>query len=466
MTTKAMVIGLDGMPRTLLTRLADTGVTPHLGALLDIGHCAQLVAPVPEISSTSWASFLTGVNPGRHGIFGFTDLGSTGYDQRFPNLSDLASPPLWEYVAQAGLRTVCINVPGTYPAPAIDGALVSGFVAPRFEQAVSPPELIEVLRGLEYELDAEVGDVADDPAGFVARASRAMLARTSATEHLLRTQAWDVAVVVLTETDRVHHFLWRAVADPQDPLHPAVLDFYRLMDDCVARIAACVDSGDELFLVSDHGFGPADCQFYVNGWLRGEGLLAGLDSTPTLDRLDQRSVCFALDPARIYLHRQDRFTRGGLSVAMAEALAVEIADQLLDLRFDGEQVAPDIDGIPLVAQVHHAAAVYHGDQAYRSPDLIAVPAPGVQLRGAWGGDAVVRPDVLTGTHTRANAIFYRRGAVAATSSIAGVELLDMVDVLPTVLASLGIAAPKLDGVPSLRTPAELHSADPLLSRSS
>ncbi len=160
MSGRALVIGLDGMPRSLLFELAERGVLPNLTELLGQGHCAELIAPVPEISSTSWASFLTGTNPGRHGIYGFVDLAGDGYRTYFPNVADLREPALWQHAGSAGRDTACLNVPGTYPAPVIRGTLISGFVAPEFDRAVTPAGLGGALRGFGYELDMEVGDVA------------------------------------------------------------------------------------------------------------------------------------------------------------------------------------------------------------------------------------------------------------------------------------------------------------------
>ncbi|WP_406153102.1 alkaline phosphatase family protein [Streptomyces sp. NBC_01023] len=448
MAERALVIGLDGMPRTLLTQLAAEGVLPHVAGLLAEGTCGELRAPVPEISSTSWATFLTGTNPARHGIFGFTDLvPGEGYRVQFPNLLHLREPALWALAAAAGRRTVCVNVPGTYPAVAMDSVLVSGFVAPSLERAVTPGRLLPQLRRFGYELDVEVGDVVADPQGFLARAVRALRARTDAMEHLLTYEPWELGVAVFTETDRVHHFLWRSVVDPDDPLHTAVRDFYRLVDDCVGRLVGLCRPDDELFMVSDHGFGPADQQCYVNAWLREAGHLAGLDTTEKLTGLDSRSTAFALDPARIYLHRKSRFPGGGLTDAEAEDVSGEITDELLQLRSDGTRAGTDVDGPLLVSQVLRADELYQGPLLQHAADLLVLPAEGVQLRGAWGGTGVVRADdMLTGTHTRDNAVFYRRGAPAPSSGGAGRQTpMEMVDVAPTVLASIGVRPLGRDG---------------------
>ncbi|NEA12190.1 hypothetical protein G3I27_29250, partial [Streptomyces sp. SID10692] len=91
-------------------------------------------------------------------------------------------------------------------------------------------------------------------------------------------------------------------------------------------------------------------------------------------------------------------------------------------------------GRPLVAEVLYGPELYSGPVADRAPDLVAMPAPGVQIRGAWSSDAPVLPGPFTGTHTRDDATFWSRGDT-------GCGGVDMRDVMPTVLAGLGIAAP-------------------------
>ena len=46
---------------------------------------------IPAISSVVWASFMTGTNPGEHGIFGFTDRKPGKHDISFPNYSNLSA---------------------------------------------------------------------------------------------------------------------------------------------------------------------------------------------------------------------------------------------------------------------------------------------------------------------------------------------------------------------------------------
>jgi predicted AlkP superfamily phosphohydrolase/phosphomutase len=435
---RALVIGLDGMPRSLLHRLIDQGLVPRLSEVVADQGCAELVAPVPEISSTSWATFLTGVNPARHGIYGFVDLLPDSYRTYFPNVEHLRAPPLWQHAADAERTTVCLNVPSTYPAPTIDGTLVSGFVAPQLERAVRPKWLVEPLRGMDYELDVEVGDVRADPDGFVDRVRRSLSARTKAFRYLLGIQPWDLAVAVFTETDRLQHFLWRAVDDPADPLHEACMAFYRQVDAAVGQIMDLTPDVRPI-LVSDHGFGPAHCQFYVNAWLRARGWLAPLDRTEQLSELDGSSLVFALDPARFYTNRASRFPHGRLSDVAADELAAQLVDELTALRWSGTDVGPNVDGPLVFDEVLTGEQAYRGPLFEQAPDVVAVPARGVQARGAFPARDLVAPDVLTGTHTRGDAVLSVPGGTVA-------DRADMTDVAPTVFGELGVSPRGLDGV--------------------
>jgi predicted AlkP superfamily phosphohydrolase/phosphomutase len=54
----------------------------------------------------------------------------------FPNFSHLKAPTLWDELARQDRKTVVINMPATYPARQINGALISGFVAIDINKAV------------------------------------------------------------------------------------------------------------------------------------------------------------------------------------------------------------------------------------------------------------------------------------------------------------------------------------------
>src|SRR5918992_2204040 len=124
---RVVVVGLDGVPASYLSERMEAGAMPALAELLGQGRLMAMESSVPPVSSVAWASLTTGVNPGRHGIYGFTELRPGTYDLRFPNDTSILVPRVWDRLADEGLRSVVLNVPGTYPARAPAGSLlVSG----------------------------------------------------------------------------------------------------------------------------------------------------------------------------------------------------------------------------------------------------------------------------------------------------------------------------------------------------
>ena len=92
---KACVVGLDGTPYSMITRFMEAGVMPNLKDIVSMGRAQPMTVTLPEISSVSWSSFMTGKNPGEHGIFGFTDMMPGCYTKTFQNFTVLKSTAFW-----------------------------------------------------------------------------------------------------------------------------------------------------------------------------------------------------------------------------------------------------------------------------------------------------------------------------------------------------------------------------------
>src|ERR671934_3139938 len=129
---RVCVIGLDGTPASYLRSRIDAGGLPNLAALARGGTLMSARAPLPPISSVSWASASTGTNPGRHGVFGFVERKPGAWELTLTNVHTIAEPAVWTIAARAGMRSIVLNIPGTYPAqPQPNGGLLGfGFVSP------------------------------------------------------------------------------------------------------------------------------------------------------------------------------------------------------------------------------------------------------------------------------------------------------------------------------------------------
>lgn len=439
---RVVVLGLDGVPCSLARRLVAEGVMPHLGKLLGEGHLVPLESVHPPLSSVAWTTFATGVNPGKHRIFGFFESQIDGYDLWFQNLNDVKSPTLWEILQQHGRRTISINLPGTYPAPPLNGVMVSGFVAEEINRSVYPKVLRPVLDRVGYMLDVPCKDALRRPDEFFNVVLQSLEARTKTIGILLEHEPFDLLIGVLTETDRVQHFFWDAIEEPRHPLHQSVLRFYRAVDQVVGHLVARCRPDDELIILADHGFCRIEQDLFINRWLQEHGWLRMKSDSQgaALKDIDPEGTqAYCLDPGRIYLNIRGRQPNGCVDPANAGGLLDEIEAGLRRLTI---RVPWSPSPIHPITQVFRSAEIYEGPWTSNAPDLILHTANGFEMRGRFNMPYLSSLGDLTGMHTFDDAMLYVRRRKWISESP------QMVDLAPTILALLGIEAPThFDGNP-------------------
>lgn len=433
---RVFLLGLDGVPYSYLRAETAAGRLPNLAALFAEGSLAPMRSSLPTVSSTAWTSFFTGRDAGGHGVFGFMDCKPDSHEFYFPNLEHVAAPALWDVLQESGLRSVIVNVPGTYPARPVDGALVSGFVAPSIDRAVYPPELLPRLREMGYRVDL---DAAASRASFEALERdlfETFGRRKDAIRMLLAEEAWDLFVAVVTETDRLYHFQWNHM----EAEVPEVVDlfhrFHAAIDDFVGWLVESLPASSQLLLMSDHGFATERVDVNTNAWLKERGYLAfdeggGKD----LSAISPRSSVYSLAPGRFYVNRVGPRPRGSVPPERVGPVLDGLISDLSDLRDPetGELVYGDL----LLRD-----DVYHGPQAARGPDVILTFKPGYELKASASGASVfgAPAEGLAGMHTYDDAHFYIRDEELRDGP------LELHDVAATVAHLLGVEGTPFSGV--------------------
>jgi predicted AlkP superfamily phosphohydrolase/phosphomutase len=404
-------------------------VMPRMAALRRAGTLTRMTSSIPTISSVSWSSFMTGTNPGRHGIYGFTDVKRDSYALYFPNYRHVQGATIWDVLGSVGRRSIVLNIPNTYPAKDINGVLVSGFVAVNIERAVTPASVLPLLKSQGYKIDVDYVNANDRVDAFFRDLHDTLAARRRTLAHFLREENWDCFIGVITETDRLHHYFWSAYADPAAPLHQRFLDFYAAVDAAIGEFVDALPDRTPLFVLADHGHTLIETEFYPNVWLRREGLLTFKTPTPkSIADLDPTSKAFILDPGRIYLNLKGRFANGVVEPgAEAEELLRRIADGLAAIEYPGPAVHGA--GRP-VKQVFRRDEIYHGPQLAQAPDAVLHFHDGFDIKGAVARDELFGRSALTGMHTYDDSLLYvnRRGFPTRDLAIT--------DLAPTILALL------------------------------
>ena len=69
--TRVIVLGLDGMEPKIVDRMMREGKLPTFSKIARKGYFGPLGTSTPPQSPVAWANFITGCNPGGHGIFDF-----------------------------------------------------------------------------------------------------------------------------------------------------------------------------------------------------------------------------------------------------------------------------------------------------------------------------------------------------------------------------------------------------------
>ena len=148
---RVFVIGFDGMDPTLTRRFMDEGKLPNLKKLAEAGTFRTLGTTQPSESPVAWASFATGVNPGKHNIYDFL---VRDFDTYMPDLAMVKKEPpkflwgaiptqrpkvtstrggtsFWVTAGLDGVRTKVLTVPVTFPPEDIEhGEMLAGLPLP------------------------------------------------------------------------------------------------------------------------------------------------------------------------------------------------------------------------------------------------------------------------------------------------------------------------------------------------
>jgi predicted AlkP superfamily phosphohydrolase/phosphomutase len=148
---KLVILGFDGLDPDLVKEFMDAGQMPAFKRLTESGGMAPLETTVSPESPTAWASFATGVNPGKHNVYDFLvrdapsyriDLGMVRREppafwfnwlpvRRPKVMSTRGGTSFWVTAGHAGVRSSILTVPITFPPEdVVNGELLAGLPLP------------------------------------------------------------------------------------------------------------------------------------------------------------------------------------------------------------------------------------------------------------------------------------------------------------------------------------------------
>ena len=489
MTRKAVVIGLDGAAWHLLEPMFEQGLMPRLAALRARGATSTMRSTIPTYTPPAWTSAATGVNPGRHGIYGFIEGHAQDDGLELVHSGKIQSPTIWEIANSQGARVGVYNLPLTYPPRPLDGWMVSGMMTPGYGENLRG--FTSWSRGEHEELETRIlrwapGYVVDVNVNYETdwrdtrlcdRVITSLEQRRKVLENLLKLDTPDLVFSVLEAPDRLQHVYYRYM-DPNDPVSSApgsekVRSAVARCFDAIDRIVGVLDdfAGSDgcTIVCSDHGFTAWEVSVHTNalleewGYLKMKGSAAAMRNpmvqklVPVAKRVLPRKVArqakgrtfsavdweqtqaFAspIPQQGIYVNLKGREAHGIVEPSELDALKRELRDRFNALR------APD--GEAACDAVHLSEDVFHGDAIAGAPDVLPI----LRDHRYELDDEVFHKAAFTDHSALPRGVHHPDGIGIFTGpGIAAGRVVEssVLDVTPTLLYMAGLKVPKdLDG---------------------
>ena len=479
-----LLIGLDGAEPSLVDQWLAEGRLPMLEKIRDRGSLLPCASTVPCATFPAWTTCVTGVNPGRHGVFDFTRMVPGEYAIRFANATSRAAPALWNVLSEAGKRVCVLGVPATYPPEKVNGIMVSGFDSPVCTEVdksfVSPASEFGAVKDWRF---ADFQESKIGP-GWHDMALRKLLKGVDTKERiaceLLRREPWDFFMVVFGESDTVSHHFWM-FHDPNSPRHrpehqTAIRQVYERLDEAVGKLVEAAGDGVIVGIVSDHGFGGAGTGVvHLNNWLADQGDLAFSPARGSL----LKSLAMSVTPEswrgklfrrleRLASRAESRSRFAGIDWTSTRAWSEEL-NYFPSIRINVKGREPEgqvdaesydvycknlcarLESWDAIDKAWQRQELYDGPCVDRAPDIILELAleDGYShscLR-ARGGPSFRRigPDEHVGGKERGMTGNHRPAGIFALSKPVEAAHTSLLDVAPTIYAALGVPGPKMDG---------------------
>jgi predicted AlkP superfamily phosphohydrolase/phosphomutase len=280
--SRVLVIGLDGGTFDVINPLVEEGKLPNISKLMRDGVYGSLSSTIPPLTLPAWASFMTGKNPGKLGIFALIKT-DKNYNIHPVTSTDIKEETMQDILSKYRMRSIIVNLPATYPPKEVNGIVISGLGTPKNAEFIAPRELRGEIS--YYEIGEECLDLLREQKleKFLEKIYDITEKQVRALKYLLRNKEWDLFMYVFSGTDWIQHYLWR-FADPSSPLfkeqtryRDSIRDFYIKVDGYIGEILDA--AGDvNVIIMSDHGFGVLKKRFNINDWLIKKGYLKLTDT--------------------------------------------------------------------------------------------------------------------------------------------------------------------------------------------
>jgi predicted AlkP superfamily phosphohydrolase/phosphomutase len=496
---RLLVLALDMADGKLIRHWSERGRLPHFASLLSSGTWIDLESTAQVLHTSTWPTFATGVQPGKHGVY-FPYQPKPGCQlAQHVTAEQYGAATFWRLADQQGCRSLIYDVPETFPEGGFSGKAIFdwGTWAWYGQPCAQPSTLLSEVKSHfgRYPLGFEakrLGARIPDVGVMEKRLIQSVEYKRSTAQWLLQREPWNLAVIGFCEGHPAGHYLWPSDVDGagsmDDGKMEPMLRFYVALDHAIGALTENLPGDAALFIVSGDGVCPNRCAWYLlpgvlerlgytrpaaqgdNGrgaprslvsrmkglmspqmrrhvanclpwWLRDR--LGAQEQAANIDWSKTRAFTLPTDlEGCIRINLKGREPQGIVEPGPEYSdLCDEIRARLMELT------NPD-SGAPAVRRVWLRNETYPGERQEQLPDVIVAwnnQAPFTSLAspriGRIEGD---NADLRPGTHSPNGFLLAAGAGVPRAAKCSG----RLVDVAPTAMKLLGLSLPTdFDGVP-------------------
>ena len=502
---KVVIIGIDSGSFDVILPMIERGELPNIASIMKSGAWGDLQSTVPSVTLPAWASFLSGVNPGKLGIFYLTRDSHSTYDEGPP--TDISRVPvkfLWHHLSDNGKKVISV-IPFPFPPTKINGIIVSntgsgvGLKALKSYPSEISNELVSALpleevgksqrnSKQEYGRGSTIREEYLD--NVIKHADMTTEITRDISLYLLGKYEWDCFITVFKSTDDIQHRFW-SFMDPSHPLYnnrgqdlygDVIFDTYRKIDRAVGDILSYAKDATVVML-SDHGMAPIRKFFYANRWLNENGLLKikgerrkadfriiKISLRDILNKLNIRINIFPNLNIPIVRRKSLPFseeidwsrtkayaTTFGININMEgrERHGIVKSDEYNGicetLRDDLYQLTDPQTGERVFEKVYRREEIYTGPCLHDAPDIVyhfkkPFYHAKKDLFSSFVFEEISKKEVVTANHLNhaSTGIFLAKGPDIKTNE--RLDRIHIIDIAPTILYLMGLPIPmNMDG---------------------
>jgi len=266
---KLILLGLDGATWDVLDPLIGEGIMPNLRKIVENGTSTKMSSTFPPITAPAWLSMATGKNPGKTGVTNFSNVKKNIRETELVTSSDFRkNGAYWNHLKDHGYKIYLMGYPMVYPYYDINGVMIGGWGTPDDAKLAHPPEIenrIEEISGGYVNYVPWRSKKYKNNKEQLIQDLKSMHDKQVKVLRELMKDDWDFFCYVSSVSDFLQHAFWGTWEKNDSPYHEAFIDIWTKIDKMIGDVAQHDESN--LFIVSDHGFGPLKNRFLPSKWL-------------------------------------------------------------------------------------------------------------------------------------------------------------------------------------------------------